>query len=198
MDYEVMTFLEPVICPIYDDPVVSCISPFPCADIMIIDFKMPRMNGLELIRQQFQRGCKLNIRNKAVMSGYLDDEIQMKISLMGCTIFNKPFSLSELSPWLNECENRINTSEPLAIKRKESRHTAGISISYITDSANNVSDGVVTNISESGLCMKIHAPLEKEQVIRINTELPNSCQMAAVKWVQEIGNGLYMAGLHRN
>ena len=113
MDYEVMTYTEPLICPIYEKNAEACTNEHPCADIIITDFRMPRMNGLEVIASQAARGCKLTARNKAVVSGYLDDESQVKIKQLGCRIFTKPIDFAELSDWVAECEKRIDRSRPL-------------------------------------------------------------------------------------
>jgi CheY-like chemotaxis protein len=111
--YEVIAFNEPIICPIYEKKTESCIKENQCADIIITDFKMPRMNGIELLQYQSQRGCTLDIKNKAIISAYMDDENKKAIKKIGCIFFEKPLELSELSDWLSECEKRIDLLLPL-------------------------------------------------------------------------------------
>ena len=113
--YEVSSYTEPVICPLYEKSADSCIKQEPCADVIITDFKMPKMNGLELLQGQTRRGCKLDIRNKVIISGYLDDQGLQKIRDLGCMFLQKPFTKSELSALLNECEKRFDLSQPLSL-----------------------------------------------------------------------------------
>jgi DNA-binding NtrC family response regulator len=113
--YEVLTFNEPQICPLDEKKTDNCIKENLCADIFITDCQMPKINGVELLQKQSQRGCKLSIRNKAIISGSTDDEVGRSIEKLGCSFFKKPIELSELHDWLNKCEKRINLSLPLAI-----------------------------------------------------------------------------------
>ena len=108
--YEVFLSAEPVICPLYEKSAESCEQLLSCADVVITDLKMPKMSGIELLERQTQRGCKLDIRNKAVMSAHLDEDAMKRIRNLGCTYFEKPFRLSALSGWLHECEQRIDLS----------------------------------------------------------------------------------------
>ena len=112
-NYEVFTFNKPIVCPIYEKRTDNCMKVNPCADVIITDFKMPEMNGIELLQYQSQRGCKLDIRNKAIISGYIDDESRKAIEKLGCSFFEKPLELSLISDWLNTCEKRIDLSLPL-------------------------------------------------------------------------------------
>ena len=112
-NYEVLSFNEPIICPIYEKNTGNCTKDNQCADIIITDFEMPKMNGSELLQKQSERGCKVDIRNKAIISGNIDNENVIK--KLGYAFFKKPIELSELIEWLNECEKRVDLSLPLGI-----------------------------------------------------------------------------------
>jgi len=117
-DYDVLTFDSPVTCTIYDKSLESCANAKPCADIVITDYQMPKMTGLELLLQQAQRGCKVDIRNKALMSGDLDEETQNKVKALGYAFFGKPFKFSEFVAWVEDREKHIDLSKPVGIVRK--------------------------------------------------------------------------------
>jgi hypothetical protein len=72
------------------------------------------MNGIELLQKQSQRGCKLDKRNKSIISGYIDEDTNKEIQKLNYSLFDKPIELSELSCWLSECNKRIDLSIPLA------------------------------------------------------------------------------------
>ena len=101
-------------CPIIEGHVEGCFRKDPCADLIITDFRMPERTGIELLEIQARRGCKLDVRNKAIMSAYIDDENKKRIESLGCSFIQKPFEFSRLSEWLDECEQRMDLSQPLS------------------------------------------------------------------------------------
>jgi DNA-binding response OmpR family regulator len=117
-DYEILTFDRPVVCPISGTRSDKCDTLKPCADIIITDYQMSEMTGLEMLLHQAQNGCKVDIRNKIVMSADLDNKGQKMLQGLGCTFFRKPFKLEELSACLDDCEKRVDLSKPLGIIRK--------------------------------------------------------------------------------
>lgn len=197
LDYDLLTFAEPVICPVYGDSACSCQNLHPCADAIITDYGLPRMNGLELFRNQMQRGCRIDRRNRAIISGYMPDEEVEKLDDLGITFFRKPFRLSRLTEWLQECEGRIDLSQPLGIMRKEDRHPAALTITYTFPSSGKACQGVVTDISTSGFCMKSRHPLVRSELLMITSDMPNGCRSASVCWVKTSEEGDFIAGLHR-
>jgi DNA-binding NtrC family response regulator len=109
-DYEVQSFNEPILCHCIKDG-SSCVTP--CADIMITDYAMPRLTGIELLVNQNNKGCSIDIRNKAIVSGDLPDRHREKMNGLAGTFFQKPFSFPELYEWTNECIGRVDLSRPL-------------------------------------------------------------------------------------
>jgi CheY-like chemotaxis protein len=192
--YEVSCFSEPLVCPIFKNNEQPCYNEKPCADILITDFKMPGMNGIELLERQVENGCKLDIRNKALISGFIDEEEMKKLTQLGCVFFRKPFRLSELSAWIDACEERMPISVEIAVPRKERREPVLIDISYSVPSLPRKFSGVVTNLSKSGFCLKTDHNLSEKDLILVNSDLPIVSKTAAVRWTRRLEGGSFMAG----
>ena len=193
-DYEILTFDRPVVCPINSNESNKCNTLKPCADIIITDYQMSEMTGLEMLLHQAQRGCKVDIKNKMVMSSDLDNKGQKMLDGLGCTFLSKPFKFNELLAWLDDCEKRIDLSKPLGIIRKKERYPANIDIVYAYNSGEKKYKATVINYSSTGLCLKMDTPLDERHSIVIKTELPIDCNNASIRWVKEMGPDFYMAG----
>jgi DNA-binding NtrC family response regulator len=194
--YEAMVFRSPsVICPIQGRGIAAC-GPFPCADVMISDFLMPEMTGLELFRQQSLRGCRMDTRNKAIISGYLDAVKREKVRELGFTFFEKPLTLVTLEQWLSECEQRTDLSGQLMSRRREERFDSHREVVFSVSGSQEVWTGSTVNVSRSGMCLEIPRPLRPLQVISVSKGPFSGCRQVSVRWVRQSGGGpSYLAGL---
>jgi DNA-binding NtrC family response regulator len=192
-DFEVVTFDRPVVCPLYGAQADKCLNPKPCADIIMTDYKMPKMTGIEMLHLQAQRGCRVDVRNKAIMSGDPNNKQKMIEGVAGA-FFQKPFNLHELFVWLDTCKERIDLSNPVRPLRRTNRHHVDTDIVYAHSTDKKVYEGTLMNVSDNGICLKINAPLMEGQSIMIKTELPNGCKNASVRWLKKMGDRSYMAG----
>ena len=196
--YDALAFDEPSSCSIYGDSADKCDNLYPCADMMITDFDMPHMNGVEMLERQKERGCRLHAVNKAVISGFMEDEYLEKVKAMGCAFFKKPFLLTALDPWIAECESRMDLSLPVGIRRSELRHPVHEEVAYRCGSCEEKRDAVVTNVSDSGLCLKVRESFPcGEGSIFLNGDFsfPESCQSAEVKWIRKEDEDSFAVGL---
>ena len=114
LGHEVLTFSDPLACPLYLGEECNCPQDHPCGDLLITDNRMPRMTGLEFIRRQSERGCKGVAANKAVLSATWTDPQLREASHLGCKILKKPFPLGILVDWIREREATIPPDRQLA------------------------------------------------------------------------------------
>ena len=111
--HEVRVFPRPTSCPVFKDHGMQCSQNCRCADVIISDFQMPGMTGLDFFKLQRKRGCKLVDKNKALMSGSpLIKEMKHEIDDLGCHLIGKPFKMADLLTWVDECGQRLCDSQP--------------------------------------------------------------------------------------
>lgn len=104
--YNVQEYSDPTFCPISNVQNSWCNVKVPCADFIITDINMPRMNGLKFIENQMQKGCIAP--HVAVMSAVWSEDQYQKARELGCKVFEKPFGFIDLLNWMKECENQSN------------------------------------------------------------------------------------------
>jgi CheY-like chemotaxis protein len=81
-------------------------------DVLLTDFNMPKMTGVELIRGALR--SEYPPAGVGLMSGVLmdvGDDVELELVLQGVHFFDKPFEAQELSSWVDEC---MGTTVPLA------------------------------------------------------------------------------------
>ena len=112
--YEVLSFADPSVCPLYTREADSCPQQFPCCDLLITDKHLAKMSGLELIRRQQAGGCKGMPENMAVMSDSWTPEELEQARQLRCHVFRKPFRLKDVAQWLDERSRAIDRERQLA------------------------------------------------------------------------------------
>jgi len=194
LQYEVIAFPEPVACPLYNGSAEACHKELPCADIMITDLVMPAMTGVELIRLQTKNGCTLTTKNKAVMSGHLDEANKKLILELGCGSFEKPISLDTLAGWIAQCEERMDLSQPIACRRQEVRQPEQRPVRCTIGTDTALISALIINSSTAGLCLQLPEYLEVGQTVVFVQETP-ALQAAQVRWVRTHEKSARLAGL---
>ena len=195
--YEVCSYNRPTVCPPNEGLADSCENLSPCADVIISDYKMPEMTGIELLQRQSKRGCTIDSKMKAIMSGYADEGLMVQCRDLGCRFFEKPFALSELSNWLSECEKHFDLSQQLHDRRANSRYAFKQDIEYCLPSASSQEKfvGIAFDKSNDGLGIHIFNPLRTGEKIAI-TKGPEVTQLNwVVQWCSKKGENIYRAGL---
>jgi DNA-binding response OmpR family regulator len=110
--FEVFMYSDPILCPLQHSHDCQCDEQQQCADIVITDIDMPNVSGLEFIENQVRKGCK--IQNIAIMSGEWSESKIKLAEKLGCSVFVKPFDVSSLTKWLEECEVRMDKNKNLS------------------------------------------------------------------------------------
>ena len=110
--YEIFTFPDAGLCPFHTAAVCPCPKNQSCGDIIISDINMPNISGLEFVKDQIKKGCR--IKNIALMSGSWSKSELQEAKKLGCQLFNKPFNISDINEWLDECEKDINPKRTLS------------------------------------------------------------------------------------
>jgi CheY-like chemotaxis protein len=193
--YEVLALGEPVFCPVYSEGAV-CTNQAPCCDIILTDYTMSMMTGIELLQAQGRSGCTLTPKNKALITGHLDESKMRDLRELGVAFFVKPVLFDELDRWVDECEMRMDLSLPLRINRKEIREYCSREISYtVSSSGSELFRGFAVNMSPSGFCLRSSSPLRKDDTVILRSELPLLSPVALVRWTAGMGREGYLAGL---
>jgi DNA-binding NtrC family response regulator len=106
--YEVIAFEDPSLFSFYNQGRCPCNQDEVCADLIITDISMTKVNGIEFIKSHKSNGCK--VTDIIVISGYANQETQKKIKALGCKFLQKPFMIEDLFEILDEFESNIDSS----------------------------------------------------------------------------------------
>ena len=192
--YEVLLYQNPVICPIWDQD-RSCSNRLPCADILMVGHGLPHMNGFDLLKAQKERGCKVSIKNKALLAGSVDRVDARMVTDLGCAFFTIPVNFPMVAAWLTKREQYIDLSQRLGVKRLENRFACDQEVVFTISPDHGHVKGLAVNVSPSGICLTMKARLEQEKKILIHQKTDQGPRAASVRWTKEISRGLYRAGL---
>lgn len=106
--HDVTTYADPSEFPFLHSKSCPCEPDNSCADVLIADLVMPKIEGIEFVKKLKDEGCwPLTIGNVAVMSGYLTLHYMNELNAMDIHYFRKPFELEELYAWVDECQERL-------------------------------------------------------------------------------------------
>jgi len=101
--YDTLLLREPTFCEMYGDPFRVCGGGC-CADILIMEH---RVVTIELLQKQAVDGCRMDRRNKAMLSLFPVSKKANENSWLGCEWIEKPFRLGLITAWLEKCETRL-------------------------------------------------------------------------------------------
>lgn len=197
--YEVFSYQTPIVC-MFNGCAGSCESLAPCADLVLSDFQMPQMTGMQLFQLQTQRGCRIDNKMKAIMSGRADGELLTQCKDLGYSFFEKPFDWSKLYTWTRECEKHFDLSGQLVGKKPNKRYDFIQDIEYCLNASAPYEKfiGFTVNKSMDGLGIRVFNPLYAGQEITILNGLETPRLNGTVIWCNQVGENTYSAGLRLN
>ena len=101
--YEVEVYSSPASCPLYKDISCPCTESQCCPDVILTDFNMPSVNGIEFVEELRRKGC--TCKHIALIAGKnRDASIQEQAALLGLMFIPKPVRLQQFEGWLTEAE----------------------------------------------------------------------------------------------
>jgi CheY-like chemotaxis protein len=107
--YQVQSYVDPVLAPLHNCKCCPCsLKSSGCPDLIVSDYSMPVLNGLELLESFIKKGCRC--RHFAIISGegILDIIENLKrVTKFGTRFFTKPLNHDDFYDWLAQVEKEI-------------------------------------------------------------------------------------------
>lgn len=110
--HEVITLPNPSFCALYLGE--NCDIEDPCADFLIIDYSMPRMNGIEFLELLEKHNCLHSARVKLILTGNANMVDKETAKRLGCEVRQKPMTVIEVEEWINAWAETIPEGRKLA------------------------------------------------------------------------------------
>lgn len=110
--YEVIALADPSFCSAYLGK--ACDLATPCADFLIIDYAMPRMNGIEFLELLEKNGCLSTISFKMLLTGNTNLVDMETARRLGCEVRQKPMTVIEVEAWIDSLAGQIPEDRKLA------------------------------------------------------------------------------------
>ena len=104
--YEVETYENPTHTPMYLCTACPCSLGGMCPDLIISDFTMPVVNGIELLESAIRKGCRC-LHLAVISATPLKDEDLAWLAHHGGRHFRKPVGLDVLNEWLDCIEREV-------------------------------------------------------------------------------------------
>ena len=106
--HEVTALADPTEFKFFDSSNCPCPVDHPCADILIADIVMPKIEGIDFFKKLKSSGCWPFARgNVAIISGFLTIHYMNELNNLGIHYLRKPFAMKDMFEWIEQCQARI-------------------------------------------------------------------------------------------
>jgi len=109
--YEVFTFPDPGLCPLYAMHRCPCPHGTFCADLVLSDLNMPEVKGLDFVEGLLAKSCVAP--HVALMSGAWSEAGRARAVRLGCRLFTKPLAGAEIFAWFDTVEAQVEPTRAL-------------------------------------------------------------------------------------
>jgi hypothetical protein len=194
--YETLILTESLTCPIYDKKAnKTCAGPVLCCDIMVAVQDIEQRKSFDLFIRQFQIGCKLTPRNKAIITRPLVRDRFDQFTKLGVTIFGNPLDLGVFEAWVKDCENRMVLTQRLAARRRAIRYDSSKQVQFRWSGEGGDFYAQAVNVSRCGICLKTFNPLKQGQVLHFVDQNRADVEEGIVQWAKKLDDGSYLTGV---
>jgi CheY-like chemotaxis protein len=101
--YEVVTYSNPKACPAYLAETCRYLIEQTCPRVIISDYDMPFVNGLEFFEALRKKGCRC--AHMVMVSGSNPPpDVLNRVAELGIKFFAKPFHRNQIIDWLDQVE----------------------------------------------------------------------------------------------
>jgi len=110
--HQVETFEEPLFCDLYKGERCQCDTP--CAELIFLDYRLPEMSGLDLVKRIWEKGCREMVPNIVIMTGDTTVIDHRDIEHFGCRLEQKPLTLHTVDRIIIDAEDRLELNRNMA------------------------------------------------------------------------------------
>ena len=169
--FKVAAYSSPSACPLLADESCPCSQKAICPDLIISDYDMPAVNGLDFLGHLKRKKCKC--KNIALISGGWDEQ-DIKARLPpGVNAFSKPFSRQFWS-WLKKIKGQAEGSVCRTYRRSFERYTCNLPVDLYFSSPGLVETvrAVARNISKGGMLIECAESLVPKTSFQLSFTVP--------------------------
>jgi DNA-binding response OmpR family regulator len=167
-------------------------------DLILLDMVLPRMNGWAFLRHLASRPSQPPVI--VISARYCEPEPLGALEQYVWAYVRKPFNASFL---IQSCDRVLRSAAAArsieSNRRNAPRRNVLIATTLLSQSGSPVSEGEVTDISQSGAQIAMRTPVADGQILRLRFDLGDSARpihvRARVVWVKEHAFGVTFVGL---
>ena len=104
--HTVLSYSNPQECPLFRAPSCPCAAAPPCPDVILSDYNMPQVNGMEFLEDVRNRGCQCTHVAIITGKGLAEDDL-IRMAKLDTRFFLKPVDFQQLYDWLDRIEKEI-------------------------------------------------------------------------------------------